>query len=128
MFIGGFRHEPNADGVRWLRQAIWPLIRATLPARQSQRVRRLPHARDHGVPRIPRLGFEVRGPAENQFETLAAHLINRAPLRFGAGLKGKIADGWWSGTPCASTSIGAEGMTLDGGHCQQGWHSWLKQH
>jgi hypothetical protein len=37
--------------------------------------------------------------------------VNLAPLRFGAGIKGKITDGWWSGTPVITTPIGAEGMS-----------------
>lgn len=110
--IGNFRHEPNADGVRWLRQEIWPLIR-----------RRLPQVRVHVygayAPREmmalndPSAGFLMRGSASDQYETLGRHLVNLAPLRFGAGLKGKIADGWWCGTPCVTTSIGAEGMRLE---------------
>jgi len=111
IFIGCFRHEPNADAVRWLKREIWPGIR-----------RKLPNARIdvHGAypPReLMRLGdasqgFEMKGPVADQFEALASHLVNLAPLRFGAGLKGKISDGWRMGTPCVSTSVGAEGMKL----------------
>lgn len=36
-----------------------------------------------------------------------------APLRFGAGIKGKICDAWYYGLPCVTTPIGAEGMFLD---------------
>jgi glycosyltransferase involved in cell wall biosynthesis len=41
---------------------------------------------------------------------MAKKRVNLAPLRFGAGIKGKIADGWWSGTPAITTGVGAEGM------------------
>jgi glycosyltransferase involved in cell wall biosynthesis len=109
--IGNFRHEPNADGVRWLKREIWPEIR-----------RRLPQARVHVygayAPREMMAldsadeGFLMKGAATDQYETLSRHLVNLAPLRFGAGLKGKISDGWWCGTPCVTTSIGAEGMRL----------------
>ena len=42
--------------------------------------------------------------------------VNLAPLRYGAGIKGKIADGWQFGTPCVTTWVGAEGM------CDQRFH------
>lgn len=43
---------------------------------------------------------------------LAKYRVNLAPLRFGAGVKGKIADGWRAGTPCCTTEVGAEGMAI----------------
>jgi glycosyltransferase involved in cell wall biosynthesis len=113
MFIGGFRHEPNADAVRFLHEKIWPLIRTKLPrarvdiygAYPTRELMALQNSAD---------GFELKGPVVDQFQALRAHLVNLAPIRFGAGLKGKISDGWWSGTPCVSTSIGAEGMSING--------------
>ena len=59
------------------------------------------------------MGFSVKGWTPDQYETLARYRVNLAPLRFGAGIKGKITDGWWCGTPVVTTSIGAEGM-VDG--------------
>ena len=58
----------------------------------------------------PRAGFVVKGPAKDQFRTLQKYRVLLAPLRFGAGIKGKIADSWWCGTPVVTTPIGAEGM------------------
>jgi glycosyltransferase involved in cell wall biosynthesis len=107
--IGNFRHEPNADGVRWLRKAVWPLIRKRLPQARVQ-VYGAYAPREMMALDDPGQGFLMRGSASDQYETLRRHLVNLAPLRFGAGLKGKIADGWWCGTPCVTTSIGAEGM------------------
>ncbi len=109
MMIGNFRHLPNQDGVIWLSKEIWPRIRRKMPnatlniygAYPSREVMRLTSEKT---------GFFVRGPAVDQFETLRKHRVNLAPLRFGAGIKGKISDGWWCGTPVVSTSMGAEGM------------------
>ncbi len=50
------------------------------------------------------------GWAEDQFAVLGRAKVNLAPLRFGAGVKGKITDGWHVGTPAVSTPIGFEGM------------------
>ncbi len=109
--IGNFRHAPNADATRWLRREIWPQVRARLPraemhmfgAYPSQEMLQLSAARE---------GFFVRGVTEHSIETLKKYRVNLAPLRFGAGIKGKIADGWLAGTPPVTTPIGAEGMEL----------------
>jgi glycosyltransferase involved in cell wall biosynthesis len=114
MFIGGFRHEPNVDAVKWLKQEIWPKIRARLPHARLDVYGAYP-TRELMAFQDAKRGFEMRGPVVDQFEALRIHLVNLAPIRFGAGLKGKISDGWSVGTPCASTAIGAEGMTLEGG-------------
>jgi glycosyltransferase involved in cell wall biosynthesis len=109
VMIGNFRHLPNQDAVRWLASEVWPLIRARLPearvsiygAYPSKEMMSLSSEKD---------GFFVRGPIIDQFKTMRQYRVNLAPLRFGAGIKGKITDGWWVGTPVAATSIAAEGM------------------
>lgn len=111
--IGNFRHEPNADAVRWLKSEIWPAIRARLPAAEVQVYGAYP-SREIMALTDERKGFWVRGPAKDQYEALAKARVNLAPLRFGAGLKGKVSDGWWVGTPCAATSVAAEGMRAHG--------------
>jgi glycosyltransferase involved in cell wall biosynthesis len=109
--IGNFRHEPNADAVLWLKNEIWPLIHRRLPRAQVRVYGAYP-PREMMALTDERTGFLVCGPAKDQYDALAAARVNLAPLRFGAGLKGKISDGWWAGTPCVTTPIGAEGMTL----------------
>ncbi len=114
VMIGNYRHRPNQDAITWLRNEIWPLIKKRLPQELS-------HLRVHCVGAYPTKelmdlslpgdGFYVLGPVKNQFDTLRNYRLNLAPLRFGAGIKGKISDAWWSGTPTLSTPIGFEGMT-----------------
>ena len=55
-------------------------------------------------------GFIMKGWCEDAIATLSQYRLNLAPLRFGAGIKGKIADSWYAGTPTITTKIGAEGM------------------
>ncbi|MGE9291195.1 MAG: glycosyltransferase family 4 protein, partial [Puniceicoccales bacterium] len=57
-----------------------------------------------------RKGFHFCGRAEDALETLQRYRVNLAPLRFGAGQKGKVADGFCSGTPTVATPIAAESM------------------
>lgn len=107
--IGNFRHPPNWDSVQYLKQTIWPLIRqrqadATIhiygayPPKKATAL----HDSSHG--------FLVRGWAENAGEVMQQSRVCLAPLRFGAGLKGKLALAMQCGTPSVTTPIGAEGM------------------
>jgi len=107
--IGGFQHAPNRDAVIWLKQAIWPRIR-----------QRLPHARVHicgayapqAIAELhrPDQGFIIRGRVEDAVAELARARVSLAPLRFGAGIKGKLLASMAAGTPSVTTSIGRESI------------------
>jgi glycosyltransferase involved in cell wall biosynthesis len=108
-WIGNFRHPPNADAVRWFRKDIWPLIRQRMNLAEvfiygAYPTREVMKLNDRAQ------GFYVVGSTPDQFQALGKHRVNLAPLRFGAGIKGKITDGWYVGTPVVTTSVGAEGM------------------
>lgn len=111
--IGNFRHAPNWDAVLWLKQAIWPLISHQLPEAQLHIYGAYPPPKATQL-HNPRQRFLIKGWAENAHAVLQQARINLAPLRFGAGLKGKLADALASGTPSVTTSIGAEGMADEG--------------
>ncbi|WP_121667880.1 glycosyltransferase [Mesonia aquimarina] len=109
MFIGNFLHAPNWDAVLYLKNNIWPLIRKQLPkaklhiygAYASQKVLQLQNKRQ---------GFLVEGRTENPAENFEKAKILLAPLRFGAGIKGKFIEAMIAGTPSVTTTIGAEGI------------------
>jgi glycosyltransferase involved in cell wall biosynthesis len=113
--IGNFRHPPNLDSFRWLHRELWPAIRARVP--ESERANTELHIYGAYPPKElmalddARTGFRVKGRASDARETLSRYRVNLAPLRFGAGIKGKVSDGWSVGTPCVGTAIAAEGMT-----------------
>jgi glycosyltransferase involved in cell wall biosynthesis len=109
--IGNFRHPPNVDGNLWLKQEVWPRIRAALPRATLHIYGAYPARKDMDFS-DPRQGFFVEGPAPDSLEALQKHRVILAPLRFGAGIKGKIADSWRSGAPVVTTPVGAEGMRL----------------
>jgi len=110
MTIGNFRHAPNMDAVEYLSEHIWPLIRRHLPKAQlhvygsypSSRARKLHH---------PEAGFYIKGRVESAQEVMLKARVCLAPLRFGAGLKGKLIEAMQYGTPSVTTSIGSEGIT-----------------
>jgi len=109
--IGNFLHAPNMDSVLWLKQSIWPLIRKQIPeanlfiygAYAPQKALDLHN---------PQQGFHVLGWVEDAQRVMQQARVCLAPLRFGAGIKGKLVDAMYCGTPSVTTSIGAEGLGL----------------
>jgi len=112
VFIGNFLHEPNWNAVQFLKETIWPLIRKQMPeavlqiygAYPSQKVLQL---------HKPAEGFNIMGRADDAQEVVRNTRIVLAPLRFGAGIKGKLLEAMQCGTPSVTTAIGAESMCGD---------------
>lgn len=109
IFIGNFLHKPNVDAVITLKNDIWSEIREQLPEAEvhiygayvTQQIQQLHNKRE---------GFIIKGFAENAKEVVENAKVVLAPLRFGAGIKGKLSEAMICGTPSITTSIGAEGM------------------
>ncbi len=118
--IGNGKHAPNVDAIKCLKTEIWPLIRKSLPTANlhiygsylTEQLRQM-HSRT--------TGFYVEGWVENITKVMGQHRINLAPLRFGAGIKGKLIDAMLCGTPNVTTNIGAEGM-----HGQLPWNGSIE--
>jgi len=110
VFIGNFWHEPNLDAVRYLKSTIWPLIKKKVPkaklniygAYASEKVYQLTNIEDR---------FIVHGRAESAQRVVGKSKVSLAPIRFGAGVKGKLLESMSVGTPSITTSLGAEGIT-----------------
>ncbi len=109
LFIGGFQHAPNVDAMHYFAAEILPLIRAELPeVRLIIAGSQVPESiRALASPAIEPVGYipEVR-PYFDQARVFVA------PLRQGAGMKGKIGQSLGFGLPVVTTAIGAEGMGL----------------
>lgn len=109
VFIGNYRHAPNWDAVLWLRQSVWPKIRAQLPsatlsvygAYQPPKASQLHSPKD---------GFLIQGRASSAAKVMSEARICLAPLRFGAGVKGKLLDAISAHTPSVTTTVGIEGI------------------
>jgi hypothetical protein len=109
LHIGNFRHAPNWDAVLWLKTTIWPLIRAQLPTAQLHIYGAYTPPKATALHNAAQ-GFHVMNWAEDALQVMSATRVCLAPLRFGAGIKGKIVDAMLCGTPNVTTPIGAEGM------------------
>jgi GT2 family glycosyltransferase len=113
VFIGGFEHPPNIDAMLWFVSAILPRIVANLPTAKLHMIgSKMPPAirdlaNDHVI---------AHGYVEDVEPFLSSCVLSVAPLRYGAGVKGKINQSMSFGLPVVSTSCGAEGMHLTHGH------------
>ncbi|OAD45527.1 glycosyltransferase [Polaribacter atrinae] len=109
VFIGNFFHKPNVDAVLTLKTEIWSEIREQLPkaevhiygAYANQQINQLHNKKE---------GFIVKGFAEDAKEVVRNARVVLAPLRFGAGIKGKLTEAMICGSPSVTSTIGAEGM------------------
>ncbi len=107
-FIGGFAHAPNVDAVRFFLNEIWPSVQKQLPDCEFRVVGAdAPSDFADGHTNVHILGH--LGDVEPWFEALR---LTVAPLRFGAGAKGKVASSLAHGVPCILTSVASEGMSL----------------
>ncbi|MCW2004555.1 GT2 family glycosyltransferase/glycosyltransferase involved in cell wall biosynthesis [Xanthomonas arboricola] len=114
VFVGGFRHPPNVDAVQWFISAIFPLVRAQLPDVVF-------HCIGADVPAALQLladetpGVQLHGHVPDLVPYMDTLRIAVAPLRFGAGVKGKINLSMAHGQPVVGTTCAVEGMHLHDG-------------
>jgi O-antigen biosynthesis protein len=112
VFIGGFGHPPNADAVRWIATEILPALRKQLPDAQVHVLGDMPHT---ARIELQAPGLHLHGRVPDLAPWLDGALASLAPLRFGAGVKGKINMAMSYGVPVIATPLAVEGM-----HLQQG--------
>ena len=112
MTIGNFRHAPNWDAVLQL-QKIWPKIRKQLPESELHIYGSYPPPKATAL-HNPKTGFHIKGWAKDAQEVMEQARVCVAPLRFGAGIKGKLLDAMKLQTPNVTSEIGSEGMLPQG--------------
>ena len=109
LFIGGFQHRPNIDAVLFFVQKIYPLVSEHLRDAKFYIIGDKPPPEVVGLAteRIVVAGFQR--DIRPFFDTVR---LSVAPLRFGAGVKGKINQSMAFGVPVVATSLAVEGMDL----------------
>ncbi|WP_353148851.1 glycosyltransferase [Flavobacterium sp.] len=109
VFIGNFYHEPNWDSVLVLKNDIWPKLKELLPDAKLNIYGAYPTQKVHQL-HNPNDRFFINGRAKSAEEVIRSAKVLLAPIRFGAGIKGKLLECMEYGTPSVTTSIGAEAM------------------
>jgi glycosyltransferase involved in cell wall biosynthesis len=113
IFVGGFQHTPNVDAVKYLVDEVMPAIRTMIPGVELNIV-------GSNVPEdvlaLSGPDILVHGYVEDLDTLIGKMRINVAPLRYGAGTKGKVAHALANGLPTVATSIAVEGMGLTNMH------------
>ncbi len=109
-WVGYHAHAPNLDAARFLLQAVMPLV-WQMDAGITCRVvgSEIPQT----IRRLQRPGVIVVGQVDDLHRDVFDHVrLSVAPLRYGAGIKGKVLDSFAAGVPCVMTDIAAEGLPL----------------
>ena len=108
-FVGGYNHRPNVDAAIYLAREIVPLLNASEPAIVGSLIG------SNAPPEVASLAgknLNFRGFVPNLAAVFHRLRCTVAPLRFGAGLKGKILDSFAHGLPCVMSDLAAEGLNL----------------
>jgi GT2 family glycosyltransferase/glycosyltransferase involved in cell wall biosynthesis len=112
VFIGGFQHPPNTDAVLWYAREILPLVRSRLPGVVTYIVgAKVPST----IRALAAADFVVTGFVEDIAPYFTGCRLSIAPLRYGAGVKGKINTSMSYGLPVVATTAAVEGMHLSPG-------------
>ncbi|HXE14687.1 MAG TPA: glycosyltransferase [Bryobacteraceae bacterium] len=113
LFVGSFRHEPNAEAIRWFVTKVLDRITAIRPQAKLVIV---------GSDPPPPMGFLTRHPSvhftghvEDIREPLERYAVFVCPIRSGSGIRVKLLEAFSSGIPCVSTRLGAEGLAHTSG-------------
>ena len=112
VFVGGFHHEPNVDAVIWFVKEVYPLIAKRQPETDVYVIGQEPPA---NVKTLASQHIHVLGWVPDTAPYLNSALVSIAPLRYGAGMKGKIGEALAYGVPVVTTSVGAEGIGIVNG-------------
>ena len=111
-FVGGFEHTPNTDAVKYFVKEVWPLVRELkLDAKFIVVGSKVPEE----IHALAEEDIIIKGWAPDLSEIFCKVRLSVAPLRFGAGVKGKILSSLSHGTPCVASSNAVEGTGMKHG-------------
>ena len=112
-FLGGLHWPPNAEGVRWFTEQVWPAVARAVPGAVFTVIGKpsltIPLRADSGA------RIEVTGYVSDLGRYIGETAAFVVPLETGAGMRVKILDAWCWGLPVISTTIGAEGLGVTDG-------------
>jgi GT2 family glycosyltransferase/glycosyltransferase involved in cell wall biosynthesis len=108
-FIGGYTHPPNVDAAKWAAQSLMPVLRGKVPGIELLLVgSHMPKE----VSSLAAKDIVPLGYVPSLDSVFSRIRLTIAPLRYGAGLKGKVLESLAAGIPCVMTTVAAEGIDL----------------
>jgi glycosyltransferase involved in cell wall biosynthesis len=110
LFLGGFGHPPNVDGALWFLKEILPLLTASIPDLKFIIAGSKP---PQNIQKLTSKNIVVTGFIKDLAPQFSDLRVFVSPLRYGAGVKGKIITSMSYGVPVVTTSVGAEGIGLE---------------
>jgi O-antigen biosynthesis protein len=117
LFAGSFRHEPNAQAIRWFVSEVLPRVTAMRPEAKLVIVGSDPPPSMAFLSKHPSIRFT--GHVADIREPLGRYSVFVCPIRSGSGIRVKLLEAFSSGIPCVSTTLGAEGLAREsGGVCE----------
>lgn len=111
-FLGGLHWPPNAQGILWFVETVWPLVLAAVPDAILTIIGRDPPTE---LQHDNHVNIEIPGYVADLQPYLSESAVFTVPLHAGGGMRVKIIDAWSWGVPIVSTSIGAEGIQIEAG-------------
>lgn len=108
MFVGGYQHPPNIDSVHWFCEEIFPRVREQLPNVVFHIIGSKAPASVRKLGKLPGVRFEGFVPSMEPW--LDGCRLSVAPLRYGAGVKGKVNSSMSYGQPVVASPPAVEGM------------------
>src|SRR5262249_37498082 len=110
LFVGGFRHSPNIDAMTWFVGEIWPRVLAAVPDAGLFIAGPTPRQaiKDLASDSVAVIGATSDEDLMRRYNDVTAAIV---PLRFGAGVKGKLLEALSLGTPVVTTSVGIQGLS-----------------
>ena len=109
VFIGGFSHPPNIDAVKYFISEVWPILRNN--GFSGKFVVAGSHMPDE-IKALATTDIIIRGFVPDLSDLFGKCRLSVAPLRYGAGMKGKVITSLSYGIPCVATEIAVEGTGL----------------
>jgi glycosyltransferase involved in cell wall biosynthesis len=109
-FVGGFRHIPNVDAVLFFVKEVWPLVRKTLP---EATFKIIGAEAPEEIVSLASDSVQILGHVQDLSTIFDSIKLSVAPIRYGAGVKGKVVLSMGLGVPVAGTPLAFEGMDLD---------------
>ena len=114
LFLGSFRHIPNAEALDWFLQGVLPRVLERRACARLIVIGSDPPPR-HSLPHSSDAAIELRGFVENVREPLERYAVFICPILSGSGVRVKLLEAFASGIPVVSTRLGAEGLASEDG-------------